>query len=140
MSLFRGMAEYTFQTQLGVADPPLLDYVSHLLTRFVRSDEIYPIRNLSGKPLRGVAEMLAEAQERVGFARREVHRHIGDYTLFWTGIYPEAIHRLQADPGRINWSTTARREKEPIGSPARSRRRSDTRPPPRTSGTAESTV
>ncbi len=94
---FAGIAEYTFQTQLGVADPALLDYVSHLLTRFVRSDEIYPIRNLSGKRLRGVAEMLAEAEERVGSARREVHRHIGDYTLFWTGVYPEAIQRLQSD-------------------------------------------
>ena len=44
--------------------------------------------------------MLAEAQERVGIARREVHRHIGDYTLFWTGVYPEAIQRLQANSRR----------------------------------------
>ena len=26
--------------------------------------------------------------------RREAHRHIGDFTLFWTGVYPEALPRL----------------------------------------------
>jgi hypothetical protein len=94
---FAGIAEHTFLTQLGVADPPLLDYVSDLLTRFIRSEAVYQLRSLSGKPLRAVAEMLAEAEERVGIARREVHRHIGDYTLFWTGVYPEAVDRLRTD-------------------------------------------
>ena len=30
--------------------------------------------------------------------RRECHRHVGDFTLFWTGVYPEALGRL-AGPG-----------------------------------------
>ncbi len=92
---FAGLAECTFQTQLGVADPPLIDYISDLLTRFVRSDAIYRIRNLAGRPIREVAEMMVEAQERVGGAQREVHRHIGDFTLFWTGVYPEALRRMR---------------------------------------------
>jgi hypothetical protein len=25
-----------------------------------------------------------------------VHRHIGDFTLFWTGLYPEALKRLRS--------------------------------------------
>jgi hypothetical protein len=40
--------------------------------------------------------MVAEADVRVGDARREVHRHIGDFTLFWTGVYPEALRRLRS--------------------------------------------
>ncbi len=64
--VFRGLAEFTFQTQLGVADPPLLDYVSDLLTRFVRTESLQPLRSLAGRPLRGVGEMLLEAQQRVG--------------------------------------------------------------------------
>jgi hypothetical protein len=39
--------------------------------------------------------MVAEA-ESCGDAerRRECHRHVGDFTLFWTGVYPEALgHR-----------------------------------------------
>ena len=31
----------------------------------------------------------------MGDARREVHRHIGDFTLFWVGVYPEALRRRQ---------------------------------------------
>ena len=92
---FTGLAEHTFQTQLGVVDPALTDYVSDMLLRFIRSDAMYRVRNITGKRVSEVAEMMVEAQERVGDAKREVHRHIGDFTLFWTGVYPEAIGKLR---------------------------------------------
>jgi hypothetical protein len=88
---FAGMAEYAFETRLGIADPRLIDYISDLLTRFVRYDALYSVRDVSGNRLHAVGQMLAEAQARVGDARREVHRHIGDFALFWTGVYPEAL-------------------------------------------------
>ncbi len=88
---FAGIAEYTFQTRVGIADPVLIDYISDLLTRFTRSDALYNVRNLGGCRLQEVGLMLAEADARIGDARREVHRHIGDFTLFWTGVYPEAL-------------------------------------------------
>ena len=91
---FAGAAEHIFQTKLGVADPPLIDYISDMLTRFVRWDTLHRVRNLKGRLLEQVADMAAEAEARVGEARREVHRHIGDFTLFWTGVYPEALRRL----------------------------------------------
>ena len=31
-----------------------------------------------------------------GRTTREVHRHIGDFALFWTGVYPEALGRLRS--------------------------------------------
>jgi hypothetical protein len=31
----------------------------------------------------------------MGLARREVHRHIGDFTLFWSGMYPESLRRVR---------------------------------------------
>lgn len=94
---FAGLAEYTFQSQLGVVDPPLLDYLSELLTEFVRSDSVFRVRSVTGQPLKEVTAMIVEAGERIGVARREVHRHIGDYTLFWTGVYPEAVERMRAE-------------------------------------------
>jgi hypothetical protein len=93
---FAGLSEQTFQTQLGVADPALIDYISDLLVRFVRSDAIYHIRNLTGQPLAQVACMVAEAENRIGEAKRDVHRHIGDFTLFWAGVYPEALRKMQS--------------------------------------------
>jgi hypothetical protein len=88
---FAGVAEYTFESRLGIADPPLVDYIADLLARFIRSDSLYSLRDLSGKRLGEVEHMLAEADARIGDARRELHRHIGDFTLFWTGVYPEAL-------------------------------------------------
>lgn len=92
---FSGLTEQTFQVRLGVADPPLLDYIADLLVRFVRSDAVYRLRDLEGRPLSEVAEMMAEGQQRLGDARREALRHIGDFTLFWTGVYPEALSRMR---------------------------------------------
>jgi len=92
---FTGLTEHAFQTRLGVADPPLLEYLSDLLVRFVHCDTIYRIRNLTGSRLDQVADMLAEAEARIGESKREVHRHIGDFTLFWSGVFPEALRRMR---------------------------------------------
>jgi len=92
---FAGITEAVFETQLGVADPPLVDYVADMLSRFVRVEALYRVRDLTGRPLTEVADMLEEANQRIGAARRAVHRHIGDFALFWSGVYPEALHRLQ---------------------------------------------
>lgn len=93
--MFAAVTEQTFAVQIGVADPPLIDYLSNLLARFVNVDNIYSLRNAVGKRLDQVADMLLEANERVANARRESHRHIGDFTLFWTGVFPEALSRIQ---------------------------------------------
>ena len=90
---FAGLTEYTFTARLGVADPQLIDYLSAMLAHFVRTDAIYGLRTPTGERLSQVADMLAEAQARQGSARRRVHRHIGDFTLFWTGLYPEIADR-----------------------------------------------
>ncbi len=92
---FAGVTEYAFTVRMGVADPPLVDYVSEMLVRFVKSDAIYSMRNPRGERLVQVTDMLAEAQARQGAARRRLHRHIGDFTLFWTGVYPEIADRMR---------------------------------------------
>ncbi len=94
---FAGLAENTFQTQLGVVDPLLIDYLSDLLIRFIRLDAVHNIRGVTGRPLMSVSEMAAEATERLGSAKRELHRHIGDFTLFWAGVFPEALRRRTHD-------------------------------------------
>jgi len=93
---FAGLTEQTFQTKLGVADPALTDYLGNLLIRFIRHDAVYKVRDVQGRPLAEVVQMMGEAEQRVGSARREVHRHIGDYTLFWAGLYPESLSQKQS--------------------------------------------
>ena len=94
--LFAACCEYAFAVELGVADPPLVDYMSGLLLRFVRSERLAPFRRPDGRPLRRIADMLGEMEERQGRPRREMQRHIGDVSLFWTGVYPEALPKVQA--------------------------------------------
>lgn len=93
---FSGVCEYVFQGRLGVADPPLVDYLSDLMLRFARLDTVHRVRNPAGRPVLQVVDMLSEAESRIGLARRDVHRHIGDVTLFWTGVYPESLQKLRA--------------------------------------------
>jgi hypothetical protein len=96
--LFAGVTETTFQSQLGVADTRLTDYLSALLSRFVHVDVIHRLRDAAGRRLEQVADMMAEAGELPpeGRTAREMHRHIGDFALFWTGVYPEALQRLRS--------------------------------------------
>src|ERR1700733_266927 len=95
---FTGLTEQTFMADLGVADPPLIDYLSTLLSRFVHIDSIYKLRSDAGRRLEEVADMLMEVEELPpeGRTSREMHRHIGDFTLFWTGVFPEALKRLRS--------------------------------------------
>ncbi len=93
---FVGLSEHVFHSQLGVVDTQIVDYVSGLLIRFSRFDTMNRVRQIDGRLAGEVVAMVAEAEQRVGEARREIHRHIGDYTLFWTGVYPEALRELKS--------------------------------------------
>src|SRR5262249_3120296 len=112
--LFAGLTEHAFLSTLGVADPPLVDYVSGLLTRFLHSDAVYRLRGGDGRPIHEVADMIreAEALPGEGRTRREYHRHIGDFTLFFTGLYPETVQRARSGWSRdhfISYCTTGKR-------------------------------
>lgn len=93
---FAGLTEQTFQGRLGVADPPLIDYVTELLLRCLRTDSMHPVRSLTGKRVSDLPQMLWEAEQRVGVARRDCHQKIGDFALFWAGMYPESLQKRSA--------------------------------------------
>ena len=123
--LFSALTEHAFQVELGVADPPLTDYLVDMLVRFTRSADIFRFRDAEGRRLMEVVDMLEEAQLRQSRPQRDLHRHIGDYTLFWTGVYPEALPRLQScsqkdhlinfeAQGRESYLIASRFEEEPF--------------------------
>ncbi len=76
----------------------LAPYVANLLVDFTHVDCLYRIRNSRGKRLEDVGEMLIESNPLLdgrSFDReREVRKHIGDYTLFLTGMFPEYVAAL----------------------------------------------
>ncbi len=94
--LFRGLAEHTFMAELGIGDPTLVGYVANLLARFVPSEGVWAIRDAQGRRVSQVTAMIAEAEASLDDdRRRECHRHVGDFTLFWTGVFPESLDRLR---------------------------------------------
>ncbi len=94
---FSGLGEFIFHTKLGVADVQLVDYINDMLMRFVRFETSQQrIRKPTGQPATDVLQMLMEAEKRIGLAKREGHRHIGDFTLFWSGMYPESLRGSNA--------------------------------------------
>jgi hypothetical protein len=113
---FAGLVEASFQEKIGLASTGLLDYVTDMLTDFIHIERINLIFDGSGRKIEDVAEMLC-ATELGEHAppearRREYHRHIGDFTLFWTGVYPENLRRLrkrQAADGLIDYFDQGKR-------------------------------
>ncbi|HKQ46966.1 MAG TPA: hypothetical protein VJZ71_02725 [Phycisphaerae bacterium] len=96
---FAGLVEDSFQKQIGLGDPSLLDYIVDLLTEFIHVERINLLGDGSRRRIEEVAEMVSEVEigptATTEDRRRAVHRHIGDFTLFWTGVYPENLKRLQ---------------------------------------------
>ncbi|MBU0639547.1 MAG: hypothetical protein KKB50_11830 [Planctomycetes bacterium] len=95
-TLFRGLVEQVFMTELGVCDLKLIDYLGNLLLDFVHMDRIYRMQTVDGEVIRDVSRLQAEAclGGEYSEAEREwlINRYIGDFTLFWSGVYPEHLH------------------------------------------------
>jgi hypothetical protein len=85
---------------LAHRDDPAVPYLADLLARFARTENLFP-RGSTVPRLETVADMLLEIQglwdvQGPGFRpEREVsvRRHIGDFTLFMTGIFRERVER-----------------------------------------------
>jgi hypothetical protein len=91
---------------VGVIDNDVCSYVSNVLTEFCHTEQLYKIRDANGRPLHDVGEMLLESDPVYGAAasfgrEREVRKHIGDYTLFFTGMFPESINHFRLRRARL---------------------------------------
>lgn len=93
--LFSGLVEHAFCAEVGVCYPALTEYVSDLLVDFIHVDRLDAVHNVHGKRLEQIAAMLAvmsdEKPTSVADRDRSMYRHLGDYTLFWAGLYPEQL-------------------------------------------------
>ncbi|NWF51983.1 MAG: hypothetical protein HXY47_02770 [Nitrospirae bacterium] len=76
----------------------VIDYIEdQILCEFIHIDNLYKIRNASGKSLEDIADILSEGDVLLNaqsFSREfQVHKHIGDYTLFILGMFPESLSK-----------------------------------------------
>ena len=94
---FCGLAEHTFEVKLGIVDPPLVDYLSELLVHGVRTEQLHSVRTPRGQAIHELGLMVKEAETRIGTARRTIHRCIGDFAMFWAGLFPESLRYAKTD-------------------------------------------
>lgn len=104
--MFVEMVGRHYAEEIGLRDPQLVAYVAHLLSEFCDADQLYKLSNATGRQLTDIGEMLLESDPVYGPApsfdrERQVRKHIGDYTLFFTGMFPESINRLRLRRNRL---------------------------------------
>jgi len=95
-----------YAEEIGIRDPRIVNYVANLLTEFCEVEQLFKIRNASGRALSDLGEMMIESNPVYGLApsfdrERQVRKHIGDYTLFFTGMFPESINHLRLRKQRV---------------------------------------
>ncbi len=89
---------------LALDDRPVARYLTDLLTRFARTEALYSVHSLVGRRLDTVVDSLLEIQRAWQWESPDfdpgqeltLRRHIGDYTLFMTGIFRQHVERMAA--------------------------------------------
>ena len=104
--LFAELVGQHFALEIGIRNPEVVGYVAHLLTEFCDVEQLTKIRNAAGRPLADVGEMLLESDPIYGPApsfdrERQVRKHIGDYSLFFAGMFPKSINRFRLRRQRL---------------------------------------
>ena len=87
---------------LALDDPLAAQYLSDLLTRFARAETLRAVEGATARRLETVADSLLAIQRAWDLSSPEfnpsdeplLRRHIGDYTLFMTGIFRDYVDRL----------------------------------------------
>ena len=97
---FQQAVRNSYEGKLGLNDPDVTGYVARLLCEFSEAKNLFQVRDDMGRPIEELEAMMLAADPVHGTApsfdkEREVRKYIGDYSLFVSGMYPEAV-----TPGR----------------------------------------
>ena len=102
---FKEVVERNYD-EVGVRSSEVHAYVANLLAEFCETETLYKIKSADGRPLCDVGEMLLESDPVYGPApsfdrERQVRKHIGDYSLFFTGMFPEGLNQYRLRRSRL---------------------------------------
>jgi hypothetical protein len=82
--------------KLGMNDPEIVDYVTHVLCEFSDPDNLYRLKSAEGRKADTLPEMLKAADPVFGTAasfeqERSARKYIGDYALFMAGMHMDVM-------------------------------------------------
>ncbi len=109
--VFRSLTDRAFD-QTRLCDGALLSYLSDLLTDFAHTEQLYQLRDKSGRPVKCLIDMFEEADggsPRARKARYQYIGYIGDYSLFILGMFPESLGQGRVCIPNSHYSDTGRR-------------------------------
>jgi hypothetical protein len=80
----------------GITERPVADYVAEVLTEFSHIESTRRVVNEEGRPLHYFVDMLAALQTADDTTSFYIRAHIGNHSLFLSGIFPDHI-RFRAE-------------------------------------------
>jgi len=104
--LFTELVHDHFDHDIGIRDTEVQEYIANVLSEFCEVEQLYKVCNAEGRRLDDVGEMLLETDPIYGPApsfdrERQVRKHVGDYILFLSGMFPESINHYRLRRQRL---------------------------------------
>lgn len=95
-SYFQTLVQSTFETKAGLHDAEIAAYVARMLCDFSDANNVFRLRDETGRRLEDLKEMARAADPVFGTAvsfdeERAVRRYMGDYTLFVAGMCHDVV-------------------------------------------------
>jgi hypothetical protein len=113
---FQQMVRNSYAGKLGIHDTAITQYVARLLCEFSEADKLYKVRDDEGRPSLarrdGAAADPVHGTATSFDAERAVRKHIGDYALFVSGMYPESMDPYRRRHGQQSFEELVKVGKE----------------------------
>jgi hypothetical protein len=77
--------------QSQLSDREIHIYLSNLLVDFIHVDNLFKVRDEHGKRLEYIADLLQKADEPSEVNKKDIYKHVGDFSLFILGLFPESL-------------------------------------------------
>ena len=114
---FHQIVRNSYDGKLGIHDTAITQYVARLLCEFSEADKLYKVKDDEGRPIHSLDQMVEAADPIHGTAtsfdaERAVRKHIGDYALFVSGMYPESMDPYRRRHGQQSFEELVKVGKE----------------------------
>ena len=99
---FSVLLRRSLMDQRILGDKKVINYIANLLSLFVRTDRLYRIHHNDKQTHHYLTDMVQEAANADTRRQFLIYSHIGNYSLYLTGIFPQWVEyrrRYKKSPG-----------------------------------------
>ena len=90
--LFFVLAERGLE-QAKLQDKDILLYLADLMVDFLFAENVYRLKDKEGERITYLVDMFTRATDVEMPDKKDYYKHIGDYSLFMLGMFPESLER-----------------------------------------------